>query len=210
MPSVLFESTHPLSLGDFPIPPARIEVRNLSEYLTGMRADGDPATWYWWGMEVAERSDNQIALIGVNERLDTPFDTYNLELLSSMSDWPARRTREQQMAYEKLVDSFLTAANVWKFDTDEVDRISKACVLGSNPSESHLSCRALYFESRIKDRSTLFYRYTKLPHPELTGMGGIPNDNTGVRFMAHICYMAQVRVPSRVETFVNRGAHYVW
>lgn len=204
MSSILFESTRKILPTDFHYLPSQYKLYPVSSYLTGMYVEGKPSDWYWWGMRVAEESNHEISFLGVNILSDYPSDPYHLNILTSMSHVPRNRGQVEARFFEELTDIFLQAIRAYKYSDIEIDRIAKVCSLGDDPDESYTYCRMLFYECLVKDYTVTKHSILYNPHYEWVSHCGIPNNNTFVRFMAHMCYLYQQAKPTGLGALLSR------
>ena len=103
----------------------------------------------------------------------------------------------QSQDFEFLVNKFLEAIRAFKYPDDFISDAAKACSLGEDPYESYKYCRMLFYEALVKDISEAKKYLFNTPHPECCSSSKCPNRNTYIRFMAHMCYLAQCEQPKQ-------------
>ena len=186
----------------------------VAEKLACIVVDGDPVAWYNYGMDVAEASAHKTSFIGVNLMSHVPSDPYNLNLLSSMSANPERRTESQSTEYKVLLNIFQSAVNKWDWTVDQVERMCNVCVLGPDTNESAKNCAQMFFQCRSNEAHGMRNSLLNLPHPELCSSDAIPNCNTFIRLMAHMCFLyqwAEVKGPiGAIVNYIYRKERLWW
>lgn len=162
---------------------------NLGDFLFGIWTRGNPVDWYWACMQHAEESDHEVAFIGIDCKSAFPSDIYKLSVLTKMSHEPNGRNGMEQAHFGALVDTFALSVRAYNYEDYELSRIAQVCSLGPDPTESHKQCQGLYSRA-LTMNPVVFKKYMlNMGHYELCAHNSVPNNNTFIRFMAHMCYL---------------------